>query len=419
MVNWAQIKAIFLVVSSLGPWNDSRAESIAFSKLNGLYKTSKEQGPQWESYQGPSIRVRIAKGLNKAVIGGLDLKREIYITNDKKTFSGSKKVEFDCRLPSGSLSKMKSPVLLASLSSPSGVLSLDVDQFQGQMHVVADSAARGCDIINETTMERYLSTLLNKEMNSSWPLEALKAQAVAARTYALYKIEAPQLRKKAGLRLDGKGLFDLESSEKHQVSGTLSDSTAKTLRATFKTKGEVLVTKSGRITPIFFHAKCGGHTLKPSDVWDNDVEGYKSVDCPYCRGLGKGPWQIKRPVEKLVNFMKWYIKKEKVDLVTNLDKAKIQVAPDKESSANFRLYVDESVYVISKGLVRKYFGRIEIPSNNYVIYQLGKDFVISGDGKGHGVGMCQLGALELAKRGYTYKAILAHYFPGHHLEKAY
>ena len=77
--------------------------------------------------------------------------------------------------------------------------------------------------------------------------------------------------------------------------------------------------------------------------------------------------------------------------------------------------------VIKKPLFRRYFGRFVFPSNNFEMNWDNKknSFVVSGSGLGHGVGMCQLGALDMAKKGWSYRKILTHYFPGHKLEKAY
>jgi len=91
-------------------------------------------------------------------------------------------------------------------------------------------------------------------MNPKWPLEALKAQAVAARTYALHKMRTQQVTKELG----AEAFYDLESSEKHQVGGNFFDATTTTNLASAETKGEVLTTSSGQIQPIFFTQNAEG-----------------------------------------------------------------------------------------------------------------------------------------------------------------
>src|SRR5690606_26776420 len=100
-----------------------------------------------------------------------------------------------------------------------------------------------CDLVNSISLENYISTLLSKEMNGTWPVEALKAQAVAARTYAFERV-----KRGAGMELNEK-LYHLESSEKDQVSGSFMDITEKTVLATRETNGEILVGPSGKVAP--------------------------------------------------------------------------------------------------------------------------------------------------------------------------
>ena len=88
-------------------------------------------------------------------------------------------------------------------------------------------------------------------MNANWPVEALKAQAIAARTYALEKINSNFMSRVLGRTAH----FDLENSEKHQVMGTFFDQTLSTVKATYATKGLVLVNKKKRLLPIFYHSK--------------------------------------------------------------------------------------------------------------------------------------------------------------------
>jgi stage II sporulation protein D len=75
--------------------------------------------------------------------------------------------------------------------------------------------------------------------------------------------------------------------------------------------------------------------------------------------------------------------------------------------------------MVKKSYLRNLSGREMLPSNYFSIKDDNRGVNIAGQGYGHGVGLCQLGALELAKRGYTYKQILSFYFPQHHLNKAY
>ena len=365
----------------------------------------------------PTLKVRVKKALDKVFVSGTDLKREIPLKADTKVYEGRKLVKFDCRKGLQSKGLPNKPILLASLSSPTGLISLKKEKYQGKLHVITTKGKENCDVVHETSVEDYISTLLSKEMNAVWPIEALKAQAVAARTYALHKKVSKQVSKENGFEAH----YDLESSEKHQVAGSFFDATMSTHKAALSTKGLVLLNPSKKLTPVFFHAKCGGKTLRPDQVWENVVEGYQSVPCPFCDSHGKKSWSSGLTLKRFKKFLVWASENNyaSTGLSSALNK-KIKIAPDKFFRRNLRVYLDDKVYLVEKSHLRRYFGRVVFPSNNY-LFKLNKKNKISvwGKGLGHGVGMCQLGALDLAKKGWGYKKILAHYFPKHKLAKAY
>lgn len=368
----------------------------------------------------PKIRVRVSKSLKNVIISGTDLNRTFHIGNKKKSFSGRKKIKFNCNLfGKNNRFKTKGPTLLASLNSMTGLVTVGEKKYMGTVDIISSVGNDSCDVIQETRLEDYISGLLAKEMNSVWPIEALKAQAVAARSYALHKMETDHVSRNLGKAAH----YDLESSEKHQVSGSFFDITRRTDLATSETMGEVLVTPSGKLTPIFFHAKCGGKILRPDQVWSNPVSGYNETPKGnYCHGHGTKDWRKSVTYGRFVSFIKWLQKKKLIKVSKRIvGKKKIKILKDTSSKNSLRLYWGDLHIVIKKPLFRRYFGRVLFPSNNFSMNWSSsrKAFVVSGSGLGHGVGMCQLGALDMAKKGWGYRKILSHYFPGHRIEKAY
>ena len=366
---------------------------------------------------GPKVRVRIAKDLKLVNITGRNLTRFNHLVNEVKNYSGKKRIKFKCQnITSKSL--LARPKLLASLGSRTGFVSLGKKTFDGKLHLISTKGQSRCDVINETSLESYISTLLAKEMNASWPIEALKAQAVAARTYAYHKMKSKQVSRGLG----HESHYDIESSEKHQVSGNLFDATQRTLKAALDTRGLILKNPSNKITPVFYHARCGGRTLRPDQVWDNIVEGYQSVKCPGCIKKSKGKWNQSISIKKMANFLNWAHEKEYINLGKNfkrLKRKKIFLAKDFRNKSRLRVYINSDLVWVEKSLVRKYFGRFKINSNHFVMRGTNKRFYIYGKGLGHGVGMCQIGALHLAEKGMNYKQILSHYLPKHKLRKIY
>lgn len=377
-----------------------------------------EKGPVLKSE--PKIKVRVQKSLKSVFITGTDLKRKFHPNNTMKLFKGRKAIKFNCRNLKKASSFQK-PTLLASLGSSTGLISLSKDKYKGLLHVVTSSENDSCDVVHETPLDTYISSLLSREMNSAWPVEALKAQAIAARSYAIHKMRSGQVKKEAGHET----YYHLESSEKHQVSGNYFDANLNTEMATEMTKGMILSDSSGKVAPVFFHAKCGGKTLRPDQVWKNNVKNYQSVMCPFCKDHGSRDYDNTFSLLRVKKFLKWGIRKglmtSKIKKMINED---LRLVPDKKFSRKFRFYLGDKMFSIKKSLFRRYFGRVKVPSNNFRVTLEGAGagkvlFRIKGSGLGHGVGMCQLGALDLADRGWDYRQILTHYFPNHKLEKIY
>ncbi|HXH75848.1 MAG TPA: SpoIID/LytB domain-containing protein [Bacteriovoracaceae bacterium] len=360
----------------------------------------------------PSVKVLIAKSLKSIIVEGMDLKKTIHMQKRSQQYIGRKSITFNCTPRTARPSIVPGHALLvASLSSPTGLISWGKKKYQGEFQLLASGSRESCDLVNSIPLESYISTLLAKEMNGTWPVEALKAQAVAARTYALDRV-----RKDGGVKVENGKLYHLESSEKDQVSGSFIDITELTLRASRETEGEILVGPSGKMAPVFFHSKCGGKTLRPDQVWGGVEEGYRSVNCTFCQKTGMKDWQQKIKNSKLTSMVDQVLKRYYAD---EIQTAEIRLMPDSLENSELRLYSGDRLHIIKKSYLRNTVGREVLPSNNFIVSQSGHGIDVKGAGYGHGVGLCQLGALELAKRGYDYRQILSHYFPRHRMKKAY
>lgn len=121
-------------------------------------------------------------------------------------------------------------------------------------------------IINNLPLEEYLLGVVPAEMPSKWNIEAQKAQAIAARSYAL-----------ANLNKRGSRGYDLKDTPQDQAYGGATSETPQTTHAVLSTKGEVL-TYNDRIIPAYYHASSGGKTIQAGEIWDHDLPYIKSVD---------------------------------------------------------------------------------------------------------------------------------------------
>lgn len=369
----------------------------------------------------PEIRVLIGREVDSVTVSGTDLTRSLLPVSEVRSFDGRRSINFQCsRFAQSNKSLNLGRLLLASVESPTGLISVAESKYRGSLYVVADTDSRSCDLVNRVSLESYLSGLLAKEMNASWHIEALKAQAVAARTYALFKVKS----REESLIRGSEAYYDVENSERNQVSGTFLDSTPRTDQAVRQTRGEILVTRDGKLlTPTFFHASCGGRTREPHKVWANEVPGYSEVDCEYCerrRTHSRHRWSKELDLDRMITFFRWAFENDHIKGLDSFSEdVIIRVVPSAAHIPEIRVYFGQNLGIIHKNTFRRYFGRVAFPSTYFSIQFSDGLWTVSGQGNGHGVGLCQVGAYDLAKQGWDYRRILAHYYPGHMIKSLY
>ena len=285
-------------------------------------------------------------------------------------------------------------------------------------------------VINSVPLEDYLYGVVPQEVVPSWPAAALEAQAVAARTYALHTME------------ENKGkLYDVSTTTDHQVYNGVSGETQATTNAVNKTKGMVMLYNQRPINALF-HSDGGGYTEDSVNVWGSDVPYLKGVK-DFSTGTSTSNWTVttsRQALESKLNAASKGVGKLKSIQLTPLGKPGQQTSDRGVSgrikSATFigtsgKTTVDGDSLRSILGLKSTLFdfyvnhnpttgtGKAyhNFTGNNDTVY-------IKGHGWGHGLGMSQWGAAEMAKRatpGDTnyYQTILRHYYSGITLKKMY
>jgi stage II sporulation protein D len=256
--------------------------------------------------------------------------------------------------------------------------------------VVVSLGKGGLDAVNVIDLEDYLVGVLGGEMPKSFPLEALKAQAIAARTYALNK----------KLELYGQPFF-LGATVLSQVYKGLSAENPRTRQAVEETRGQVL---TFQLQPIesYFHASCGGHTESGLDALGRDLPYLQSVECP-CHSLKSSHWNLTVSNSEL-----------KKSLGVG---GPVQVQARTATGRVRRLQVGSAP--IDAVRLRERIGYARVKSLAFEL-EINADGVrLSGTGFGHGAGLCQMGAKMLAERGDSHQSILAHYYPNTELQQLY
>jgi len=254
-------------------------------------------------------------------------------------------------------------------------------------------------VVNRLDVEKYLYGVLYNEVPQHWPMEALKAQGVAARTFVLHRAA-----------LAGDKDYDVTNDIYSQVYRGRSRESRNARKAVDATKGETLSWK-GEILPAYYHAICGGYTENAEVVFGASLKPLRGRRCVYCRGARGMNWKASfsyRGIEKALT--KYGIKANGMNYIVEGKRSR------SGRLETIKIRGRDGVSSIDAYKFRLAIGPNKIRSTNFTLRITPKGIIFRGKGWGHGVGMCQWGAFGMAKKRFKYKQILAHYYPGAKIE---
>lgn len=250
-------------------------------------------------------------------------------------------------------------------------------------------------VINELDIEDYLLGVVAAEIPSDWEREALKAQAVASRTYALYQ------KQNAGRR----SYHILATVDSQMYLGKRGER-VRAAEAVEETRG-LVITYRGDVIPAFYHSSCGGHTENALELWGIDEPFLKGVDCD-CQNISKyGIWEKRFTTAGVIRALRREgfrladIGSVEMGDITPAGRVKNVIFRSGGSSTS-----------VPAETIRAALGYSNIPSIFFEPELIDQEVVFSGRGLGHGIGLCQWGAKDMARNGADYKAIISHYYPG-------
>jgi len=312
------------------------------------------------------------------------------------------------------------------------------------------------DVVEHVPIETYLPGVISKELLRDWKLEAYKAQAIAARSYALHERER---------RLRTGSWFDVENSEQDQVYGGATDHRI-ARRAVEETRGIVL-TWNGQILRAYYSSTCGGRAGAARDTWPT-TPGFEFNlaapiqahvrPCP-CDFSPRHRWTVSRDRDELVRRLRawgaengspvrsiaslsridvhrlndagrpaayavfdaagksWVLSAEQLRLACNTPPAVESGAGASPAAAAPTASAGQQPALPGSSGSRSAPARVL--SGDLELRITGNLVSIVGRGFGHGVGMCQYGAEGMARQGKSAQAIVRHYYPGASIERAY
>lgn len=322
--------------------------------------------------------------------------------------------------------------------------------FDGNFEILCNTSD-DIRLVNILPLEQYLLSVIASEMNSTAPIQFLKAAAVISRSWAIRKVLKIQPPTTEYKDTDDEKIFWEESDihidfdvcnddhcQRYQGISSVSLDTVRTVIS--QTRGEVLTDRNGQIADARFSKCCGGVTEKFSTCWaESDPEYLISRNDPWCDLSDMKPQERENFLKTILkeydlptrDFRDWEVSLKQSDIEQNIkhrfdiEIGEIQEIKAIERGASGRIKrlgisgSKGSVTIGKELTIRRLLHRECLYSSWFDIDKRGERFILKGHGWGHGVGLCQIGAVRMAHEGKNYREILEFYYPGTEITRLY
>lgn len=394
---------------------------LFFLGCSSIKRFSSDDNSEFSSSN--TIRVLLDNNSNELTISVND---EVLISDESKKLakvkSGNKLVFTE---KSGELNleigeaKFSSEKFYITPATDNEIIKINGRQYRGKISIfIIDSEIK---TVNQIGLEDYVKGVMTKEMpigKGNENYDALKAFSLCARTYAFNKIN------------ENKNFFDIYPDTRDQVYGGVDGETEYTNKIVDETNGQLLVYENEPAI-IFYHSTCGGQTEDVSNVFSKKniayLGGVEDGEEPYCKISPRYEWTenyseltfIDRLYKaKLIESNKYKLSDIKIKSRFNSGRVN-----ELDIIVNDGEEIQKTIFLVSnqiRSIIRSGDGKSILKSTLFNInLDDNKNIVITGKGNGHGVGLCQWGAIGQSKKGIDYKEILNHYFPGTTIKNLY
>lgn len=278
--------------------------------------------------------------------------------------------------------------------------------YRGSVTMIAGKTQTSMHIVNKTSLEDYVGSVVGSEMDFR-NIEALKVQAVIARTYALWHLGATQ----------GSD-YDVGDNTQNQIYKGDLIMKPYCREVALATKGEI-ITWSHHLILAAYSSTCGGQTASNATVWGGHPIPYlKPIkDNGACADSPHYRWTFRISRDSLLDALSRAIR-QPVENITTLDTSQygritfvhLKISPEHDRTIKGTLF---------REVLLSQFGERSLKSNWYSLQKEKNMYIFHGRGMGHGVGLCQWGARGLALSGWNYREILRFYYTGVQIEELF
>lgn len=342
---------------------NSTLTRCTFTAVKGGYSFETDMGKNIEVKPGESVEISVASGALKLIVKGTPYSCRQVLVAKPNGFA-----EFKL-LPAG--------------SKPNGRVYEERVEFvyrNGRLYV-----------INEIEAEKYVSGVIEAEGGGDHEPEYYKVQAVISRTYAYNNLR----------RHEAEG-FHLCDATHCQVYHGKPRHEPLAAKATAATEDVVIVDQQINLITAAFHSNCGGHTVNSEHVWSKALPYCVGKPDPYCLVMPHSNW------EKSVSFDQWqnYLRNKRFPYTDSTSSAFGFFPTGKQ------VYMTDSASRLPLRMIRE---DMKLKSTYFTIHRDGDQVKFIGQGFGHGVGLCQEGAMRMAQLGYNCREIIEFYYTDVHL----
>ena len=240
-------------------------------------------------------------------------------------------------------------------------------------------------MINNSNVESYIAGVVQAEGGTGRYKDYIKTQAILTRTY-MYRHLDKHLSDRYNV---------CDNTHCQVFNGLSSDSVIE--KAAMETRGQVILDRDSILVISAFHSNCGGETLAPEDVWLTSMPYLKKVADPYCLSSKNTSWKKSLTLDEWAGLMK------KSGYEGERDNPALFTFVQKTRLSNYRI----GSFTVPLSTIR---AELNLRSTFFSVIAEGDSIILRGRGYGHGVGLCQEGAMTMAEEGHSYRQIINFYY---------
>ncbi len=301
---------------------------------------------------------------------------------------------------------------LEVVATDSPAIWVDKHQYRGNVRLFRRPGNK-LIAVNVLPLEDYIASVVDGEMPAAFPDAARRAQAIVARTYALYQRD----------RVPANALFDVHATTRSQKylgfqyrtkSGRrLAGETSDGRRVAQQTAG-MICTYQGELFCTYYSAVCGGRTTAGKDVFSDAADPLKSVPCDWCQAARRYRWTARISKTEASRHLQRHFRDtgHKLDKLQSITLMEGAAVGEPSAYPVFQVSDGRRRHRVSSVALRRNLPARLLPSPRFLVTDAGDEFEFHGRGHGHGAGMCQWGAHGLALTGKTCLDIIQYYYSG-------